>query len=64
MEAYKVMLQFAKELKEISESLEEELEILSNKDLVRRINKSLKEFKEGKVLTFRNVEELRKKVME
>jgi|GEM_PF-1301860 hypothetical protein len=55
-----ILLLFAKELKEIMETFEEEVEIITNKRLLKDIALSLEEYKKGEFKEYGNVSELKK----
>ena len=57
-----ILLMFARELREIVESFEEEAEILANKEIVREIRESEEAYKRGEMREFRSIEELEKEI--
>lgn len=54
-----VIHEFAVELKKVVEEFEEEMEILSNKELMEEIKSSEDARKKGDVVTFTSTQELR-----
>ncbi len=57
-----LLVMFAKELREIAESFEEEARILADKDIVEEIHESEEAYKKGDVRRFKDVEELKKEL--
>ena len=57
-----LLLMFAKELREIVESFEEEARILADEDIVEEIHESEEAYKKGDVRRFKDVEELKKEL--
>ena len=57
-----ILLMFARELREIVESFEEEAEILANKEIVSEIRESEEAYKRGEMREFRSIEELEKEI--
>jgi hypothetical protein len=55
-----IIHEFAIELKKVVEEFEEEMEILSNKELMEEIKNSEEARAKGDVVTFTSVQELRK----
>ncbi|MDP2845694.1 MAG: hypothetical protein Q8N79_06440 [Candidatus Methanoperedens sp.] len=56
----KVIHEFAIELKKVVEEFEEEMEILSNKEMMDELKASEESRKKGDVVTFNSVQELKK----
>lgn len=56
----KVMHEFAIELKKVVEEFEEEMEILSNKEIMDELKASEESRKKGNVVTFTSVQEVKK----
>ncbi len=57
-----LLLKFARELREVVESFEEEAEILADKEVLREIEESEEAYKRGEVKEFRSIDELRKEL--
>ncbi len=57
-----LLLKFARDLKEIVDSFEEEVEILANKEILEEITKNEEEYMKGEYETFSSIEELREKL--
>ncbi|MCX9026435.1 MAG: hypothetical protein OIN85_10125 [Candidatus Methanoperedens sp.] len=56
----KVMHEFAIELKKVVEEFEEEMEILSNKEIMDELKASEESRKKGNIVTFTSVQEVKK----
>lgn len=58
----KVLLEFAKDLKQLVEDFEEEMEILANRELMKQIEESKKEKEQGSTRIFDNLKNLEKEL--
>lgn len=58
----KVLLEFAKDLKELVEDFEEEMEILADAELMKQIRENRKEKKRGNTRIFETLEDLEKEL--
>ena len=58
----KAMHEFAMELKRVIEEFEEEMEILSKKELLEEMKKSEEDRRKGRVVTFKSLDEMRKEL--
>ena len=57
-----ILLMFARELREIVESFEEEAEILANTEIVSEIRESEEAYKKGEMREFRSIQDLEKEI--
>ena len=57
-----LLVKFARELREIVESFEEEAEILSQEDVLREIEESEIAYKEGDIVEFKDIEDLKREI--
>ena len=57
-----LLVKFARELREIVESFEEEAEILSQKDVLREIEESEIAYREGDLVEFKDIEDLKREI--
>lgn len=55
-----LMLKFAKELRGVVESFENEAEILADREILREIEESRESYKKGEFVEFRDIKEIRK----
>lgn len=58
----KVLLEFAKDLKQLVEDFEEEMEILADRELMKQIRENKEEKERGKTKIFDNLEDLEKEL--
>lgn len=58
----RAMHEFAMELRRVVEEFEEEMEILSKKELMEELCRSEDDRKKGRVITFKSEDELRKEL--
>jgi len=58
----KVLLEFAKNLRQLVEDFEEEMEILADRELMNQIKENKKEKERGNTKIFDNLEELEKEL--
>lgn len=58
----RAMREFAMELKKVIEDFEEEMEILSRKELLEEMRRSEKDRREGRVVTFKSLNEMREEL--
>ena len=57
-----LLVMFARELKEIVESFEEEAEILADEQILREIQESEEAYQKGEVRRFKSIEDFRKEI--
>ena len=57
-----LLLKFAKELREVVESFEEEAEILVDRETLKEIEESKEAYKRGETVEFGNIKEFRKEI--
>ena len=57
-----LLVMFAKELREIVESFEEEAEILADKETLKEIEESEEAYRRGEVKRFKSIEDFRKEI--
>ncbi len=57
-----LLVMFARELREIVESFEEEAEILADKETMKEIEESEEAYRKGEVKRFKNIEDFRKEI--
>ena len=57
-----LLVKFARELREIVESFEEEAEILSREDVLREIEESERAYREGNMVEFKDIEDLKREI--
>ena len=57
-----LLLKFARELREVVESFEEEAEIFADRETVREIEESKEAYNRGEVIEFKNIKEFRRAV--
>lgn len=58
----KVLLEFAKDLKQLVEDFEEEMEILADRELMKQIRENKEEKERGKTRIFDSLEDLEKEL--
>ena len=58
----KVLLEFAKNLRQLVEDFEEEMEILTNKELMEQIEENRKEKEKGNTRIFSDLKDLEKEL--
>lgn len=58
----RVLLEFAKDLKQLVEDFEEEMEILADRELMRQIRENKKERESGNTKIFDNIQELEREL--
>ena len=57
-----LLVKFARELREIVESFEEEAEILSQEDVLREIEESEIAYREGDTVEFKDIEDVKREM--
>ena len=57
-----LLVMFARELREIVESFEEEAEILADKETMKEIDESEEAYRKGESKRFKNIEDFRKEI--
>ncbi len=57
-----LLVKFARELREIVESFEEEAEILASEEIVKEIQESEIAYREGDVKRFKDINELKREI--
>ena len=57
-----LLVMFAKELREIVESFEEEAEILADKETLKEIEESEEAYRKGEVKRFKSIEDFRREI--
>ncbi len=58
----RVLLEFAKDLKQLVEDFEEEMEILADRELMKQIRENKKEKKSGNTKIFDNMQDLEREL--
>jgi hypothetical protein len=58
----RILLEFARDLRELVEDFEEEMEILSKKELIEQIHENRREKEKGNIVTFDSLEDLEKEL--
>ena len=62
MVSTKILLEFARDLRRLVEDFEEEMEILSDKELIEQIKENREEKEKGNTIIFDNLENLEKEL--
>ncbi len=57
-----LLVMFARELREIVESFEEEVEILADEETMKEIEESEEAYRKGEVIKFNNIQDFRKEI--
>ncbi|MBU7024869.1 MAG: hypothetical protein HXS40_11965 [Theionarchaea archaeon] len=58
----RILLEFARDLRELVEDFEEEMEILAKKELMEQIRENRREKEKGNTVTFDSLEDLEKEL--